>query len=372
MSNTVSISAMRPELWQKELYQDVMEDLYFMRNGLMGEGANNIVQTKSELKKSNGDTVTFALTTKLSANGVTGDSELEGQEEAINAYSQSVAIDQVRNAVRLTGRLDEQTNAYDMRKDAKEKLATWLKEFIERQIFLKLGGVTETDLVDINGVSYSARAAWSNSPNIVPTAQENAGTGARYICADASGLDSIAATDILTPALISRARVKAQTVSPHMRPLRVEGKDYFVMFIHPWQAWDLKNASNSVWAQAQRDAQVRGNSNPVFTGALGIWDGVILYEHQYVPHIVGDGALNFSSSGQAVPNGVDAFRAVLCGQQAAVFAQTKDSMEMVEETFNYKNQVGYATGLIGGIQKTAFNSLDYAVITVDTGATILG
>lgn len=60
------------------------------------------------------------------------------------------------------------------------------------------------------------------------------------------------------------------------------------------------------------------------------------------------------------------------GGQAAVMAECENPNGWVEETFDYKNKVGFETGMIGGIQKTAFNSLDYATITCDTGATDLG
>jgi len=370
MPNTVSIDALRPEIWQKELYADVMDDLYFMRNGLMGKGSNNIVEVKDELKKGPGDAVTFGLSLKLSESGVTGDSELEGNEEAITTYSQTVSIDQVRNAVRLTGKLDEQKAAYNMRSDAKDKLAIWIKELIEQNIFLKLGGIDATDLTDVNGTTYSALAAWSNTPNIVPTADEVAGTGTRYHRAATTGagdgLDDLAAADILDVDDISVAKYKAKLASPMIRPLRVEGKDYYVMFVHPYQAYDLKNQSSSTWAQAQREAQVRGNSNPIFTGALGIWDGVVLYEHEYVPTVVASDG--FSASGTAA--GVRAYRALLCGQQACAVAMADDSMSMVEKTFDYENKVGYATGIIGGIQKTAFNSTDYGVIAVDSSSSL--
>jgi N4-gp56 family major capsid protein len=370
MSNTVSIDALRREAWRKELFADVMDDLYFMRNGLMGEGTNNIVQVMNDVKKAKGDTVTFGLSLKLSEDGVTGDSELEGNEEAITTYSQSVSIDQNRNAVRLTGLLDEQKASYDMRKDAKEKLGIWIKEFIERNVFLKLGGITSTDLTDVNGTTYSGRATWSNSPNIVPTADEVAGSGSRYIRAATTGtgdgLDDLAAADIMDVDEISKARYKAKLASPMIRPIRVQGKDYYAMFVHPYQAFDIKNQSSSVWAQAQREAQVRGDSNPIFTGALGIWDGVILYEHEYVPTVVA--ANGFSASGTAA--GVRAYRALLCGQQAAVMAQTNRSMFIEDETFDYGNKVGYATGIIGGIQKAAFNSVDYGVVAVDSSSSV--
>jgi N4-gp56 family major capsid protein len=373
MALTASTDALRPELWQKELYKDVMDNLYF--NKFMGEGINNIVQTKSDLKKSKGDTVTIPLTTKLSGDGVTGDSELEGNEEAISPYSDSISIDQWRTAVRLTGKLDEQKNVFDMRMDAKNKLSIHLQEFIERQIFMKLAGVNNTTITDVNDNIVAANCLWSNTPDQVPTADTAAGYGTNYLCADWGGATSLATTDLISPELISRAKVKANTTaSPRMIPLKISGKNYWVMFIHPWQAFDLKN--NATFAQAQREAQSRGDENPIFTGALGVWDGVILHEHEYVPFLDIAGGAGGGNNFYAAASGtnfaaVDAFRALLCGQQAAAFVQTGESMGMIEETFDYKNKVGYATGLIGGIQKVSFNDNDYGVIAVDTAATAL-
>jgi len=378
MANSVSIDALRPELWQKELFADVMDNLYFKR--FMGEGSGNIIQIKNDLKKSKGDVITVPLTTKLSGAGITGDSELEGKEEAISAYSDSIAIDQWRTAVRLTGKLDEQKNVYNMRTDAKEKLSIHLQEFIERQIFLKLGGVNNlTTVTDVDTTVVSANALWSNTPQnaaqvtAIDTATA-AGYAERYLCADyTSGADDIAATDIITPELISRVRIKAQLASPKIQPVKIDGKNHYVLFIHPWQAFDLKN--NATFAQAQREAQSRGKDNPIFTGALGVWDGVIIHEHEYVPHILAEttNSKNFHSAtaGTQFTTAIHVFRALLCGQQAAVFAQTSESMGMVEETFDYKNKVGYATGLIGGIQKISFNSQDYGVVMLDTSATNL-
>jgi N4-gp56 family major capsid protein len=372
MANSVSIDALRPEIWQKELYADVMDNLYFVKNGLMGEGENNIVEIKNDLKKVSGDRITVGLTTKLSGAGVSGDAELEGNEEAISADSEQVIIGQKRFAVRLTGKLDEKMNAYNMRTDAKNKLSNRLQEFIEQQLFLKLAGIGHAALTDVAGTVISADYAWSNTPATISTTDAAAGYGNRYLCADyASGADSLAATDLLTPELISRAKVKAQTASPKLLPLKIDGVNHYVLFIHPWQGFDLKN--NAVFSQARREAEVRGKTNPIFTGALGVWDGVIIIEHEYVPFLdvsaVGD---SFTEAvGSDVDYAVDAFRALLCGKQAAVFAKASNDNGWVEETFDYKNKTGFATGIIGGIQKLMFNSKEYGVIAVDTAATAL-
>lgn len=366
-----SIDALRPEIWRKELYADVMDNLYFTQSGLMGEGPNNIIQILPDLKKQPGDTITVGLTAKLTGSGVTGDSELEGNEEQITPYSESVSIDQWRNAVRLRGKLDEKKNGYNMRMDAKDKLSIQQTEFIERQIFLKLGGVNNTTITDTNGLTVGTRATWSNTPDVIPAATEAAGTGNRYVCANyTSGTDALTSEDKLTPQLISRAKRKAQLASPKIQPIRVNGQDYYIMFIHPWQAYDLRE--NATFAQALREADKRGNENRIFTGALGIYDGVILKEHEYVPFLDVSAAGNsFQGAATGTDCAVDCFRALLCGKQSAVFAEAENMDGWVEETFDYKNQTGFATGIIGGIQKLMFNSKEYGVIAVDTAATAL-
>jgi len=364
--NTQSIPALRPEIWQKELYKDVIDNLFFANKNMIGKDTNNIIQIKDELAKEEGDAITFGLSGKLSGEGVDGDDELEGQEEEISSYAEQVTIDQKRFGVKLKGKLDSQSAAYDMRSDAKEKLAIRLSEFIERQYFIKLAGITSVDLQDVNGTVYSASATWSNSAPIVPAADEAAGTGDRYLCADSDGLDSLAATDVMTLDLITRIKVKAQLSSPKIRPLKIGGENIWVLFLHPWQVADLKAASGN-WSLIQRDAEIRGKNNPIFSGALGFYNGVLLHEHEYVP--VCQASSDFSPGATAA--GAQAFRALLCGRQAGVMAETKFSKFFVEEPFDFKNKVGYATGMIGGIQKPAFNSLDYGVIALDTGATAL-
>lgn len=370
MPNTTGASGLRAQIYQKELFKDREDKMFFMANGMSGKDENNILQIKDELKKEQGDTVNFAMTAKLNGSAILGDSELEGNEEAISSYSESVAINQARFGVRLTGRYDEQRIAYSMREDAKNKLSIAANEFLERQIFMKLGSVTTLTLTDVGGSVYSAQATFSNAADVVVASEENAGTGTRYICADASGLTSLQTTDILTTSLITKAKTKAMVTSagvPRLQPIKIKGKEFYIMFVHPWQAADLKTAASSVWAQAQREAQMRGDDNPVFTGALGVWDGVILQEHEYVPTAQATAAFGVGGTACAVR----AFRSVLCGCQAVVMAEAANSMMMVEETFDYKNKVGYAINFIGGIQKPYFNSQNYAVITVDTSATSL-
>lgn len=369
MPNTISIDALRQELWSKELLDDVIKDVENVTQ-FMGEGPNNVIQVSRNLEKAKGDQETFGLVARLSGAGVTGDDELEGNEESMSSYAEVVAIDQIRNGVRLTGRLDNQKVVYDQIMKAKENLRVWMKEFIARQIFLKLGGVTNTTLVDTNGVVVGARALWSNTPDYIPDATEAAGSGSRYLCADSTGTDQLTAgTDIMTLDLVTKAATKAKLANPKIQPLSSGGDDFYVMYLHPLSARDIRTSSE--WKTAVQNAQIRGDKNPIFRGAIGYWSNVLLLENEFVPW------LNITTSGNSFRGAAtgtdctaDCARNLLCGRQAVLMAQASSQDALVVENFDYKNKEGVAANFIGGVQKTMFNSLEFGVIAVDAAAAV--
>jgi N4-gp56 family major capsid protein len=368
MANTVSIDALRQELWSKELLDDVQRDVENVMQ-FMGEGQNNVVNVSRDLKKSKGDTQTFGLVARLTGAGVTGDSELEGNEESMSSYSEQVLIDQIRNAVRLTGKLDAQKTAYDQIKAARENLRMWMKEFICRQIFLKLGGVTNTTLVDTNGVVVGTRAAWSNTPDFIPDADEAAGVGNRYICAETTGTDALAAADTMTLDIVTSAATKAQLANPKIQKIQSGGDSFYVMYLHPLCARDIRKSSD--WKTAQQNARERGDKNPVFRGALGYWSNVLLLENEFVPWLdVSVAGNSFRGAATGTDCAVDCARNLLVGQSAVIMAEASNPDALVVETFDYKNKDGVAANWIGGIQKAMFNSLEYGVIAVDAAAAV--
>ena len=371
MGNSVTIDANRQELWSKDLLADVERDVKNIFR-FMGEGANNTIQVSNELKKKKGDQENFSLIARLAGDGVTGDAELEGNEEAMLSYNEIVSIDQIRNAVRLTGKLDNQKVVYDQISSARENLRIWLREFKARNYLLKLGGVTNTTLVDTNGVTVGGRAAWSNTPAFIPDADTAAGTGARYKGANSSGAASLTATDILTLDMVTEAATQASLTDPKIQKITMGADDFYVMYVHPYQARDLKKSSD--WKTAQQDARARGDSNPVFRGALGFWSNVLLLENEYVPWLDVSAAGNsFRGAATGTDFAVDSARALLCGRQALIVANASNPEALVVEQFDYKNKDGVAVSWIGGNQKTMFNNSsgtaqEFGVLAVDTAA----
>src|SRR3990167_7339781 len=113
MALTPANSSLIKKLYAKQLFKEARDELFFDK--FMGEGERSIIQTKTDLRKEKGDTINFGLGMDLSGTGVIGDNELEGNEEALVTYNDSVTIDQIRNAVRVQGRLEEQKASYMIR-----------------------------------------------------------------------------------------------------------------------------------------------------------------------------------------------------------------------------------------------------------------
>lgn len=347
MANTQSISALQASVWYKELFADVSTILFMDK--FMGEGPNNPIQVITDLTKAAGDTVVVPLTTKLSGAGISGDAELEGNEEEILSYSFSPKIDQLRNAVRLKGRMDERKVAYSMRSDAKEKLKLWWAERFDRELLSKLCGDTAGTL--------TSSALHANTPT-APVYSSTVAANRQIFAGGVTAESSLTAGMTFDTKCIDAAKQQALLSQPKVRPIKMEegaykGEDMYVIIVHPYQAVALRQ--DPVWNQAQREANVRGESNPILSGALGVYNGCIIHQHELI-YTGTDGAASIATA-----------RAILMGQQAGVFIKGKDA-EWVEKSFDFGNKWAIAAGYIFGVQKPVFNSRDYGLITISTAA----
>jgi N4-gp56 family major capsid protein len=346
---------------------DVMRDVENIMR-FAGEDVNNVVQINRALMKQKGDSQDFGLVARLSGFGVTGDDELEGQEEAMSSFQEQVLIDQIRNAVRLKGKLDAQKVVYDQIKSARENLRTWMKEFIAQQLFLKLGGVTNTSLTDVNGIVVGTRALWSNTPDFIPDADEAAGTGNRYLNVGGVSTASLTTGNKMDLDTVVKAVTKAKLANPKIQPLSGDGEDFYVMYVHPLSARDLRMSSD--WKTAQENAKVRSDTNPVFRGALGYWANCLLLENEFVPWLSTTVGNSFRGVATGTDCAVNVARNLLCGRQAVLLAEASNPEALVVEQFDYKNKDGVAASFIGGVVKPLFNSKEYGVIAVDAAAAV--
>lgn len=309
--------------WAARLWIELPREIYFGKF-MREDDMNTIIEVKRDLEGQPGDKVNFTLLQKLANAAVTGDSTLEGNEEAMAYFTDAATLDQNRNAVRLVGRMSERRTAFNQRDSAKTILKTWLAETIDNAMF------TGFDI----------------TPSLV------------LFGGSASSTATIDATSKVAPNLIDRAVGKAKKTLPKIWPVRVNGRDFYVTLLHTDAAYDLRQ--DGVWNQSQREAQERSPDNPIFSGALGFWNGAVVHEHEKIPISTTYGA------GANQPGANNFFM----GRQAGVFAWGARP-EWWEKEFDYGNKVGFAIGAIYAFKKAVFNAIDHGFISLRTFRTNL-
>ena len=355
--------ALAVKLWAKRLFHEALKETRYEQ--FKGRtGTDSLITLKSETQKSAGDRIRVGLRMQLTGAGISGDSTLEGNEEALVTYSDDLFIDQLRHAVRSGGKMSEQRVPFSVREEAMMGLKDWWADRMDVAMFNQLAGAT-TQQIQANGVnSASTDTKYSGmQAAIAPTADR--------LFSSSNGVEntteaSLSATTTFAFKLadIDRAVAKAKTATPAIRPLSVNGDKKYVCFIHPNQTYQLrKDTATGNWQDIEK-AKLNGGKigdNPIITGLLGVYNNTLLVEDVRVPHV-----------STTVTSSTSYRRAIFCGAQAALIGFGQDNsegeMKWVEELFDYENQLGVSAGMIWGLKKTVFNSTDFGTIVVSSYA----
>lgn len=337
MAATVFQSDFTVQHWASTTLQEAEDKLFFNAKGMMGPGADSIIQQITELNNKPGDNVTFQLQMNLSGSGVTGDAKLRESEEAMLFYPDNITVNLQRFGVEEPGMMAQKKVVPQVRARARNALALRFREWKEQRMINHLIGLT-TDTFPAAALAPSANRVIYAGKSV--TSVDTFTAHARYMFTVQEAL---------------RAKDKAVTASPRIRPIRtVDGEDVYVMLLHPWQAYHMKYGGtdewSKMWRDSARDAADRGKSNPLFTGAIGMFDGVVFHVHPMLPERTNTGSVSYST-------------AVLLGQQALGVA-VGSAPFFAEEKIDYDNRRGHAFGQILGFKKLVFNSEDYGVIAV--------
>ena len=339
------------KLWGKRLMREALKETYVSR--FMGSSKDSLIYVKDELKKSAGDQIKYGLRMQLSGDGIVGDSTLEGNEEALTTYQDSILIDQLRHGTRSAGEMSEQRVPFSVREEGKDALRDWFAARLDTWFF--------------NAITGDTTAAAGYDGNNAPTAPTSAAGNTRimYGAGSTSTTASFTATTSNSGSIrqvnfqlgaIDKLVNQAKIATPLIRPLRIEGQSKYVMFLHPNAVRQLRMSASTTavtWYDIMRARAEGGDikNNPIYNGALGEYNGVILHESTRIRGLSTDSNVKFN---------------VLCGAQAACFATGRrdedTQMKWVEEMFDYENQLGISAALIGGLKKTVFNGIDFGTI----------
>jgi N4-gp56 family major capsid protein len=339
------------KIWSSLTLREALKATMFKK--FLGKGKTAIIQRLMDLEKSAGDQIKYDLLMQMTGTGVTGDNRMRDNEEALVYYQETVNIDQLRNAHAFR-RMSQQRTLHDMRSDAKANLADWFAGQLDTKMFNQLCGNTTETFANTATAPTSDRYILSGDvarTGTIATDEGNLGTNDQFTLAD-----------------LDYAKEAAKTLTPPIRPTVIDGEEYYVAVLHPFSVTDLRlDTANSAyvdWPTIQMYANKRGLKNPIFTGALGVYNGVILFESTRIYTPVSNVRRN-----------------LFLGSQAGVFAVGnaygsieqrrvgKDNlMSWYEESDDYGNEKGVSVGLIFGMRSSVFNSIDYGKIVISSYA----
>ncbi|MDK4703893.1 N4-gp56 family major capsid protein [Rhizobium sp. CNPSo 4062] len=347
--------ALAVKLWSKKLAVEVSKATAIAP--LIGTGTNSILQLKDEPMKGNGDQVTFGLRRQLIGDGVSEAQVLEGNEEALSTYSDKITINELNHAVRVKNEqtIDAQRVPFSLRDEATAGLADWYGDRLSLAFFMQMGGFTapqisfEGRIITVGAVHYLYNTPTAPTFVVRPNNRAND--------------ESLTTGDTFDLKLIDYAVERAKLANPRIRPVRVDGDNKYVMYLHPTQVTDLRtNTSTGQWLDIQKAVYMGSKqNNPIYDGSLGEYNNVILREAEHVVPGVS------SAAGTQITT---TRRAVLLGAQAGVMSfgmnNTASKYKMVEELFDYQRELGVSVQTILGMKKTVFNSNDFGCVVVST------
>jgi N4-gp56 family major capsid protein len=315
---------------------------------LMGKTKQDIIMRLEDMEKTAGDTIKYDLLEKTAGAGVRGNNWMKNNEAPLVYYQDSIVIDQLRQAHQFD-RMSQQRTIHDMRLDARENLTDWWADTLDSYMFRQLCG--DTTLTHGN-----TGVAADSDHYIVCGDVSHTGT----IATDEASLGSNDQIDLMD---LDYAKEKARTISPMIRPAKIDGDEYYVAVLHDYSLTDIRTSANSSatikWHEIQRYANDRGLKNPIFSGANGVYNKILIFDSNRI----------YSPSTSVRRN-------LFLGAQAGTFAignaydrigQKKFGdlpMSWVEDLDDYGDKKGVAAGMIFGIKATRYNSKNYGCMVM--------
>ena len=311
-------NALAPVIVQRQLFLEQKKAAYFTR--FFSAKGDMPVFEKTDFTKAKGETMTFGLRIRLTGSPITGNATVKGKEDKLTFYTYQITLDRFRYAVMDDGSLTRQRFVGDIPTEIRNALTVWGGELIDKKCMDAL--------------------------TLSPTSITYGG--------DATSVDTLEAGDKITPALISKMKAIAMTQrgsgKTPLQPVMVDGKKYLVLLVSPDVAVDLKY--DTTFMAAIKDAAERGSNNPLFSGMLGVWDGVVIHEHENVPV--------YSNGGGAA---ITYSKCVLMGASALCWARG-ERPPIVEEDEDYEEFKGYCWRMTAQVGKPQFNSNDFGSLAL--------
>lgn len=353
------------EDYSARMFEDSITASYF-GNNLMDRGKwpQAPVQLLTEPTRENEGWISYDLDAPLQGQGGYGDDKLE--PESLDEHRDKIYIGKVRCVYK------------DSRITSLQQVRTFLVKKYKRLC------------VQLSMLALSGRRGAVNAdvlePDVFSVCEKNrvfTEPDSDHIFYGYGNDDKSVATldesDTLTLAKIKELRTYAAVMGNDgggegvvpLRPLEVNGGEYYVLLLHPDSVADLredlrknfrkstnKDPWQSIEEEARKAAEAVGSKSPIFKKALGMIDNILLHEHPSVP-LFNDGG----PTGNAPWS-----RAFLLGRQALIWGfggAQPGRFYWRKGTDAYGKRPGIAAYTWLGVKRATFKGKALGMIAVD-------
>lgn len=354
-------------VWSAEIWKQFRDNSFWMSNGFVGSSEADMNRPVSRVTSltptERGTECVMQIVLDLVTDGVAGDTQLEGNEEALINDTQTIRIDMLRQGVKSKGSMAEQATVIRFREQARDKLAFWLPNKMDELMFLTAAGRAYSLKTDGSARGTSALTQLKFAADVTaPT------TNRIMYAGSATSEGTLTASDKMSWEVIVRARTMAERQG--IRPIKQGGKNYYCIVMSPEEKRDLV-LDPTYQTIVSRAAEKGTKNNPLFDNSDVTVQGVVLYEHRKVFNT--QGLLAGSKWGAA--GTVDGAQAQLLGAQALGLALIGNAEWKESDKTDYGNRPGIGYGRKFGLLKPQFKPLatsasreDYGTIAIKTAA----
>lgn len=341
-----------PDRWEKRIFrQYAMKTVIFnpANKFVKNEGAgdeNALIIRKKEAFREGGTRATITLVKQLRGSPTHGNQTMWDREEAIDTTTFRWEIQKIRHAVKVDGEIQDNRVTWNIIKTSSQLLGEWFAVWQEAAAAMHLCGFTidaarPTTEPWFNGTDLGG--TWGNAPSR-PDA-------AHHLTVNDKNPEDFTPTDIIDWPMFSDCTALAATFPQPIRPIRMYGDDYFIVFVHPYTARHWKDSGTRWWDLAK--AAIQGgqiNGNPIIRGTLGAYEGCLFMAWPYLPPSINSGATAVVANTRS---------ALFCGQCSLVYGVAKrypdeNTFRKVERDKDYGDKVGVEAHTLGGLAAPEF------------------
>jgi N4-gp56 family major capsid protein len=274
-------TAARKKVWAIEVWRAQRDESFWFSKNLIGanqKDQNAVIQKVTELSETDrGLECVMQLIQPLAGDGTVGTNTLNGNEEPLVNNAITIRYDKLRHGVVSKGEMAEQATVIRFTDQAKTELGLWLADRLDQLMFLTLSGRAYS--LNLDGTTRSG----SQLPSLSFAADVAAASTNRIFHAgSATSEGTLTANDKMSWATIVSA--KAMAARKRIRKIRGGAKGYYMMVVEENQMRDLRlDPTYQTIARTGADQGVK--SNPLFTGADIVIEGVALFATQSLQHL---------------------------------------------------------------------------------------